>query len=285
MPGEQQDLAPSHGTDLPQDTRDPAQKHLPRPDGETIAYCRREGQGVGLVWLSGFNSDMTGSKALAVDAWAASMGRPCLRFDYLGHGASTGTFAEGTIGRWREDTLAALDDLTQGPQILIGSSMGGWMALLAALARPDRVAGLVLIAPAPDFTEDLMWAGFPEDVKAQLRLTGQWLRPSAYGDEPYPITMRLIEEARDHLILNEPIPVRCPVRILHGQQDADVPWERSLTLAQRLEAEDVAVTFLKSGDHRLSTEADIRRLLTTVSELSVTVWHAPLAHPPSQLDR
>ncbi len=239
-----------------------------RSDGETIAYWRSDGQGVGVVWLSGFHSDMTGSKAQEVARWAGETGRACLRFDYFGHGASTGDFADGTIGRWREDTLSALDSLTEGPQILVGSSMGGWMALLAALARPDRVAGLVLIAPAPDFTEDLMWAGFPDAVKTELREAGRWLRPSAYGDEPYPITMRLIEEGRDHLVMREEIPIRCPVRILHGMEDADVPWQRSVTLVERLAATDVTVHFIKAGDHRLSTEPDIARLIATITTLA-----------------
>ncbi|MGF1453836.1 MAG: alpha/beta hydrolase [Alphaproteobacteria bacterium] len=244
---------------------------LDRSNGETIAYWRSEGQGVGLVWLSGFHSDMTGSKAVRVADWAAASGRPCLRFDYFGHGASSGAFSNGTIGCWRDDTLAALDGLTDGPQILVGSSMGGWLALLAALARPDRVAGLVLIAPAPDFTEDLMWAGFPDAVKTELQETGRWMRPSAYGDEPYPITMDLIEDGRSHLLLRAPIALSCPVRILHGMDDADVPWQRSLTLLERLQAADVTATFVKGGDHRLSTEADLERLTATIAALAETV--------------
>ncbi len=211
---------------------------------------------------------MDGTKALALDAWAGEQGRAFLRFDYFGHGRSSGAFADGTIGRWKDDTLAVLDAVAPGPMVLIGSSMGGWMALMAALARPDLVRGLILIAPAPDFTEDLMWESFPAEVKATLREKGQWLRPSAYEGDPYPITMALIEEARSHLLLRHSIPLTCPVRIIHGMADADVPWQRSLTLAERLDSTDVVTTFIKDGDHRLSDPVNIDRLIRAASDLA-----------------
>ncbi len=257
---------------------EPAVRYLDRAEGETIAYCRREGQspGPGLVWLSGFHSDMAGTKAVALDAWAGETGRACLRFDYFGHGQSSGAFADGTVGRWKDDCLAAIDGLTTGPQILVGSSMGGWMAALTALARPERIAGIVLIAPALDFTEDLMWANFSQEIRTQIETTGAWQRPSSYGDEPYPITKTLIEDGRSHLLLagladGETLPIACPVRILHGMEDADVPWRRSLDLCDRLASDDVRVTFVKSGDHRLSTNADIALLLRTVEDLSARI--------------
>ncbi len=243
---------------------------LDRTDGETIAYCTREGQpdDPGLVWLGGFHSDMDGTKALAVDAWAAARGRACTRFDYFGHGQSSGAFADGTIGRWKDDALAVLDQVTQGPQILVGSSMGGWIATLVALARPERIAGIVYIAPAPDFTEDLMWARFPEEVRAELQATGQWLRPSDYDPEPYPITFRLIEEGRDHLVLREPIPITCPVRVFQGMADPDVPWQHAVRLIETLASEDIITTFVKNGDHRLSDEANIARLSGILDSLA-----------------
>ena len=248
---------------------EPPVESLPRADGQTIAYCRREGQrGPGIVWMSGFHSDMAGTKAAALDRWAAETERPCLRFDYFGHGRSSGAFAEGTISRWKEDCLAVMDALVSAPQILVGSSMGGWMAALTALARPEKVAGIVFIAPAPDFTEDLMWAGFSDAVKAEIETKGFWMRPSAY-EEPYPITRALIEDGRQNLVLrDETLAISCPVRILHGQRDADVPWRRSLTLAEKLQSDDVITTFIKTGDHRLSDEATISRLITTVAELA-----------------
>jgi len=247
-------------------------ERLPRTEGEEIAYVRRMPQdpaddAVGVVWLGGFNSDMTGTKAAALDDWACEDGRAFLRFDYFGHGASSGDFKDGTIGRWADDAVAALDELTDGPQVLVGSSMGGWIALLAALRRPEKVAGLVLIAPAPDFTEDLMWANFSDEIKRQLQDTGLYERPSDYDPEPYVVTMDLIEEARKHLLLRAPIGIRVPIRILHGMQDPDVPWRRSLDLVDKLAADDVTVTFIKDGDHRLSDDQNLARLIDTVESL------------------
>ncbi len=251
----------------------PAPAILARPDGSTIAYQKTPGRDdvderPGLVFLGGFMSDMTGTKASALETFARERGRALLRFDYSGHGASSGAFADGTIGRWTEDTIAALDALTEGPQILIGSSMGGWIMLLAALARPERVAGLVGIAAAPDFTEDLIWASAGPEVRATLEREGVYHDPSDYGDEPYPITLRLIEEGRQHLLLRDRIALACPVRLIHGMRDADVPWETSLRLAEALESRDVEVTLVKDGDHRLSEPPDLVRLFGTIARLS-----------------
>jgi pimeloyl-ACP methyl ester carboxylesterase len=244
-----------------------ATQFIQGPSGHDLAYAATPGTGPTVVWLGGFHSDMTGTKAVALEAWAQGAGRSFLRVDYSGHGQSGGRFEDGTIGQWRADTLAVLDACTAGPLVLVGSSMGGWMALLAALARPEQIVGMVLVAPAPDFTEDLMWAEFPDDVRGQIMDTGSWPRPSAYGEEPYPITRQLIEDGRQHLLLGAPIPLEVPIHILHGQQDADVPWQRSLLLMERLSGQDVAVTFVKDGDHRLSTPRDIALLTGTVQRL------------------
>jgi pimeloyl-ACP methyl ester carboxylesterase len=236
----------------------------------SIAVRRRAGREPGLFWLSGFNSDMEGTKAVALDAHAAENGRACVRFDYSGHGASGGAFAEGTIGKWFEEACTVFDSQTSGPQIAIGSSMGGWIALLLARALQRRgtpLHGLVLIAPAPDFTEELMWKSLPDEVKAQIETHGVWMRPSEYGD-PYPITRALIEDGRRHLVLGGSIDVGCPVRILQGAKDADVPWKHAFSLVHRLPADDVVLTMIQDGDHRLSRPQDIARLIATVEEVS-----------------
>ncbi len=237
-----------------------------------IAVRARQGSAPGLFWLGGFHSDMSGTKALAVDAWAAEQGRACVRFDYSGHGESGGTFADGTIGRWLEESVAVFERFCRGSQIVIGSSMGGWMALLLARELAKRpgcrtsLAGLVLIAPAPDFTEQLMWNGFPPEVKQAIESKGVWLRLSEYG-EPYPITRALIEEGRNHLLLGGAIEVGCPVRILQGAQDPDVPWQHAFALAHRLPADDVVLTMIQDGDHRLSRPQDIARMIAAVAEI------------------
>jgi len=239
-----------------------------------IAVRARAGGGPGLFWLGGFNSDMRGTKALALDAWAAENGRACVRFDYSGHGESGGAFIDGTIGRWLEETVAVFDQFCRGPQVVIGSSMGGWMALLLARALASRdakqatLAGLVLIAPAPDFTEQLMWNAFSDEVREEIRTKGVWMRPSPYDDgTPYPITRALIEEGRNHLLLGSAIEVGCPVRILQGGQDPDVPWQHAFALAHRLPAEDVVLTMIQDGDHRLSRPQDIARIMAAVAEM------------------
>jgi len=235
-----------------------------------IAVRARAGGAPGLFWLGGFNSDMQGTKALALDAWAAEHGRGCVRFDYSGHGESGGAFIEGTIGRWLEESVAVFDRFCAGPQVVIGSSMGGWMALLLAreIAKRGRgsLAGLVLIAPAPDFTEQLMWNSFSPEVQNEIKTKGVWLRPSQYG-EPYPITRDLIEEGRNHLLLGSAIDVGCPVRILQGARDPDVPWQHAFALAHRLAMDDVVLTMIQDGDHRLSRPQDIARIIAAVAEL------------------
>src|ERR1700729_1165851 len=237
-----------------------------------IAIRAREGDLPGLFWLGGFKSDMRGTKALALDAWAAERRRACIRFDYSGHGESGGAFAEGTIGRWLEESVAVFEQFCTGPQVVIGSSMGGWMALLLAREIAKRkairatLAGLVLIAPAPDFTEELMWKGFSPEIRNEIETKGVWLRPSAYGD-PYPITRALIEDGRNHLLLGSAIEVGCPVRILQGAQDPDVPWRHAFALADRLPAEDVVLTMIRDGDHRLSRPQDIARIIAAVAEI------------------
>jgi len=235
--------------------------------GDTpLAYRKLEGKGPGVVFLGGFHSDMTGSKAAYLAEWCASRGRAYLRFDYSGHGASGGRFEDGTIGRWTADAAMALETLTQGPQILVGSSMGGWIALLLGLRHPERVAGLIGIAAAPDFTEELMWAQFSDAVRDQIQREGSWERPSAYGDA-YPITRALIEDGRRHLILGAPIALDVPVRLLHGQADADVPWQHSLRIAERVVSQNVEVTLVKDGDHRLSTPENLALLGRTLGSL------------------
>jgi hypothetical protein len=234
--------------------------------GERLAYARRRGAGPGIVWLGGFLADMEGTKAQAVDAWAGRAGRACLRFDYFGHGRSSGDFLQGTISRWRDDALAVLDTLTEGPQILVGSSMGGWIAMLAAKARPERVAGLLLIAPASDFTEDLMWEQMPEEARRAVVRDGLWQRESVHAEECYPITRALIEDGRQNLILNEKHALPFPVRILQGMADPDVPWPHALKLAGAIDG-DVTVTLVKKGDHRLSTPSDLKLLESTLEAL------------------
>lgn len=241
---------------------------LTRPDGATIAYARHDGRGPGIVFLGGFRSDMTGAKALFLDEFCRRRGRAFVRFDYFGHGASSGDFAAGTIGRWRDDATAVIDSLTSGPQILVGSSMGGWIMLLAALARPDRVAGLVGIAAAPDFTEDLLWPRLSEAQRAECLEQGSVRLASEYDEAGYLYTRGLIEDGKRHLLLRDTISIAAPVRLLHGMADLSVPWQTSVRVAEKLAGPDVTVTLVKNGDHRLSTEADLARLAQTLDALA-----------------
>ncbi|MAK62996.1 MAG: alpha/beta hydrolase [Ponticaulis sp.] len=238
---------------------------LTRPDGETLAYTKLAPAAnmPTLVWLSGFKSDMSGSKALAVKDQCEGAGWGYLAFDYFGHGESSGDFAKGTITRWREDCLTAVDELSEGPLILVGSSMGGWMSLLTALARKERVVGMVLLAPAPDFTSKLMWEELSDDAKDEIMTTGRWMRPNAYG-EPYPITRELIEDGKTWNVLDGPIDLKVPVTILQGKEDPDVPWGHALKLQDALVTSDCDLHLIKDGEHRLSRESDIARLLLEV---------------------
>jgi pimeloyl-ACP methyl ester carboxylesterase len=237
--------------------------------GHRLAYrylAPRDGART-FVWLCGFKSDMQGTKVLALERWAAGAGHGCLAFDYSGHGASEGVFEDGTLSRWRQDTLDVLDAQSSGPLVLVGSSMGGWLALLAALARPRRVAGLVLVAPAPDFTEKLLWAGLPEQARAEILEHGYTLRPSDY-DEPYRITRALIDDGRAWQLLDGPLELACPVRLLQGMRDEEVPWQHAERLLQVLSTDDIVLTLVKDGDHRLSRDTDIARLLRCCEELA-----------------
>lgn len=252
--------------------------HHSLPHGSaTIAYRHTPGRGPGVVFCSGFMSDMSGTKAVALEDWAKAGGHAFTRFDYQGHGLSSGRFIDGTIGQWADDATAVLDRVTDGPQIIVGSSMGGWIALLLALRRPERVAGLVGIAPAPDFTEDLMWDLFDEPTRRTILDDGVWLRPSEYGPEPQPITRALIEDGRNHLLLRGPLDLGIPVRLLHGMRDPDVPWQTSLTIAETLASADVRITLVKDGDHRLSRPQDIALLCRTVGELAAELAASPAA--------
>jgi len=241
------------------------------PPKRTIAVRVRQGKSPGLFWLGGFRSDMKGTKAEALDAWAASEGRACLRFDYSGHGESGGDFLDGTIGRWLEESVAVYREFAQGPQVVIGSSMGGWLALLLARRLAEAkgaapIAGMVLIAPAVDFTEELMWKQFPDAIKRDIEDKGVWMRPSDYGEEPYPITKGLIEDGRKYLLLGGLIETGCPVHILQGVKDPDVPWRHAVELVSRCARDDVVLTLVKDGDHRLSRPEDIERLIAAVKE-------------------
>lgn len=237
-----------------------------RPDGQRLAWRSVAGTGPTIVWLGGFRSDMTGTKAQALADWALANGRAYLRFDYFGHGASGGDFRDGTITRWRADALAVLDELVDGPVVLVGSSMGGWIACLAAMVRPERVSAIVLLAPAPDFTEKLMGPAIPPEGIAALRETGVWMQPSDYGD-PTPITRDFLEDGGRWSILPGPVPIEVPVRILQGGDDPDVPWRHALELAQGLNSRDVVFQLIKDGDHRLSRPQDIARLIAAVEEM------------------
>jgi len=239
---------------------------LDRGDGIELAWALLPGRAPTVVFLPGFRSDMTGDKATALAAFCAERGQACLRLDYSGHGTSGGRFEDGTIGRWAGDALTVIDRQSEGPLLLVGSSMGGWIALLAALERKERIAGLVGIAAAPDFTESLMWQAMTFEQRSALMDEGVLYAPSQYG-EPYLITRGLIEDGRSHLLLQAPIALDCPVRLLHGQCDPDVPWQTALRIAEQVNGTDVQVTLVKDGDHRLSRPQDLAVLMRTVGAL------------------
>ena len=242
-------------------------KFLERPGLPRLAYCATPGAAPGIVFLGGFGSDMTGAKATALEQAAALRGRAYLRLDYRGHGQSEGRFVDGTIGDWFADALAVFDAVTVGPQIVVGSSMGGWMALLLARARPDRVKAILGIAAAPDFTTRLMSEELTEEQRETLLRDKVIYRPSEYGD-PMPITLKLVEDGNRHLLLDRPVPFKGPVRLLHGQRDPDVPWKIALRIAERMEGDDVRTVLVKDGDHRLSRPQDLALIVETVEGLT-----------------
>ncbi len=244
-----------------------AAERLSRPDGHEIAFRRQAGREPGVVFFSGFNSSMNGTKATWLAERCHARQRAFLRFDAFGHGESTGHLADGTVGRWKEDALAVLDRLTSGPQVLIGSSMGAWIATLVAERRPERVAGLIGIAAAPDFTRELIEPSLSAEAKAALARDGVWMRPSAYGPDPYPISRHALDEAASHLVLPGRIAVDFPVRLLHGTADADVPVDLSFRLAHAIDGPDTAVTLIPGGDHRLSGERDLALLGSALDQL------------------
>ncbi len=235
------------------------------PQGRRIAYHLTAGDGPAVVFLGGFKSDMQGTKAVYLEDWARAQGRAFLRFDYSGHGESSEAFTDGSIGDWFKDACAALS-LVEGPVVLVGSSMGGWISLLVARTMPDRVAGLVTIAAAPDFTEDGMWAGFSEAQKAELDSAGQVALPSEYG-EPYIITKRLIEEGRDRLVLRDPLHLPFPVRFLQGAADADVDMAVALRLLDHAEGPDMRLTLVDGADHRFSDDTCLELIATSIKDV------------------
>ena len=236
-------------------------------EGTGLAWRRVAGRAPTVVWLGGFHSDMSGTKAQALAEWAGRRGQAYVRFDYFGHGESGGAFKDGTITRWRADVLAVLDRLVEGPAVLVGSSMGGWLACLAALARPERIKALVLIAPAADFTEKLMRPGLPPEALTALARDGAWTRPSAYDGGGYAITARLLDDGAGWSILPGPVAIDVPIRILQGGADPDVPWRHALALANAFTGDDVVFTLIRDGDHRLSRPGDIGRLIAAVEEV------------------
>lgn len=238
---------------------------LHRPDGERIAFRRVDGAGPTVLWVGGFRSDMEGTKAIALDQAARERGWAYVRYDHFAHGASSGDWRAATVGRWREDAVAMIDSI-EGPVLPVGSSMGGWVALLAALARPEKLAGLVLIAPAPDFTERLMWPSLPDHIRQAILRDGEAEMPDE-GLGPYVLTKAMFEEARNWLLLDRPLRLSAPVHILQGKQDEPVPWRHALTLTERIEGPDVRLDLLEAGDHRLSTPADLERLIAAVARL------------------
>ncbi|MGL4437790.1 MAG: alpha/beta hydrolase [Bosea sp. (in: a-proteobacteria)] len=241
------------------------------PQLRKLAYLKQQGRGPTIVWLGGFRSDMVATKAEALSVWGHTEGRSVLRFDYTGHGMSGGQFEAATVSVWLADTLAMIEAEAGDAPILVGSSMGGWLALLAARALKAKgtpLSGLVLIAPAVDFTEELMWASMPPEARADIMSKGHWLRHSAYSPEPYPITRALIEDGRTHLSFGAPIEPGCPVTILQGMADPDVPWQHAMKLVEHLPADDVTLTLIKDGDHRLSRDSDIALLIRAVATAS-----------------
>lgn len=251
----------------------PKAEYIKAPDGKRIAYRRFVGKKnlPGIIFCGGFLSDMTGVKAMAIAAFCRKNGISLINFDYTGHGISDGKFEEGTIGRWRDDALLVLDKLTKGKQIIIGSSMGGWIGLLMARARPKRIGALIGIAAAPDFTEYLLWDKLDKKTQDEIRTKGKKYFESDFdsksGCSSYAITWKLIEDGRKNMLLHKKIAIDCPVRLIHGMDDEDVPYETSLRIAEKLTGKDVRIILQKEGNHRMSEPDDIELILATIEEL------------------
>ena len=247
-------------------------KKIMGPNQESLAYMKRDGKAgsSSLVWLGGYHSDMSGSKAQIMDDFAKESGLASLRFDYSGHGQSDGAFENGTISKWLSESQYMIDNLTAGKIILVGSSMGGWLALLLALKNPSKVCGIVLCAPAPDFTEDLMWAGFNECQKQEMMDIGFCLRPNDY-EAPYKVTRELIIDGRSHLILRAPINIGVPIRIVHGMEDKDVPFSRSIDLTEKISSQNIHLNLIKNGGHRLSEPNELEALKAAINEVYKTI--------------
>ncbi|MDX1402864.1 MAG: alpha/beta hydrolase [Kiloniellales bacterium] len=260
-------------SDAPEISSNPSNsqaRFLDRANGVRIAYQKLDGRNPklpGLMFLGGFMSDMTGTKALYLEEHAKERGQAFLRLDYRGHGASSGRFEDGTIGLWAEDALGVFDSLSEGPQVLVGSSMGGWISLLVARSRPDRVSALVGIAAAPDFTKS-MWESFSSEIRETITRSGRCEMPSDYDDNPYVITKDLIEDGANQCLLGGKIPIKCPVRLLQGTADTAVPWQTAMALLENLESEDAEALLVKDGDHRLSSPKDLARLSKILDQLS-----------------
>jgi pimeloyl-ACP methyl ester carboxylesterase len=242
-------------------------EYLETPAGRRIAFQRSNGRGPGVVFLGGFKSDMTGTKAAWLHDWARQQNRAFLRFDYSGHGDSSGSFEEGSIGDWFGDARHVIEALTDGPQVLVGSSMGGWISLLVARALPQRLAGLVTIAAAPDFTEQGFWAGFDDAQRRALMTAGRLALPSEYSDQPYVITRRLIEDGRDYLVMNQPLALPFPVRMLQGTADADVPVDWAMRLLDHASGSDIRLTLVKGADHRFSTPECLQLIAQSIDDV------------------
>lgn len=234
--------------------------------GRKIAYHYSEAIGPTVVFCGGYMSDMEGTKAIFLENTCRDLGISFLRFDYSGHGKSSEDFVDGTIGTWSEDALSVIDEVTKGEIIIVGSSMGGWIGLLVSLARKERIKAFIGIAAAPDFTRELMWDHYSSAIKETLKKDGIYLEPSEYSDEPYKVSYKLIQDGENHILLNKPITLDCPVRLFHGLLDQDVPYKYSSRIAEKLTSDDVIISFNKSGDHRLSSEADLNRLKQAISE-------------------
>ena len=254
-----------HKTHISNTTGAPMTQHTTSPQNRKLAYHRSPGTGPGVVFLGGFMSDMEGTKALFLEDWCKAQGRAFLRFDYSGHGQSSGAFTDGCIGDWADDAAHMLENLTDGPQIVVGSSMGGWISLLLARRMPEKFAGLVTIAAAPDFTEDSMWAGFDQATRDRLETDGQILVPSGYGD-PYPITKHLITDGRNQLVLRSPLALNFPVRMLQGDADTSVPVDTANRLFAHATGDDIRLTLIKGADHRFSDIAALAILTATIQD-------------------